>query len=456
MNEGLPVLIIDDEESMRDSISQVLAGEGYAPNGAATARAGLALFNRENFELVFLDLRLPDGDGLKVLRQIKEANPETPVIVITAYGSIDVAVEAIKLGAFEFLAKPFTPEELRVVTKKALKSRSLVLENILLRRELKAHRQFDKIVGSSPSIRQVLHLIAQAGPSDSPVLLTGESGTGKELVAREIHRLSARHHGPFVPVDCGGLGAPLLEDDLFGHIKGAFPGAQEAKIGRFELANGGTVFFDSVEQVGLPLQPKILRVVQDREVTRIGHSRSIKVNVRTIASTSVNLAQAVSQGAFRTDLFYRLSVVPIHLPPLRERKDDIPALVDHFLEKYGRRASKPVPEISRRALLALQEYDWPGNIRELENTMERALALCGGREIDVSHVISHDLGPGVPPPNWAGRASATLADMEKGYIETVLREQNGNKGRTAAILGIDRKTLWAKLKKYNLEGRIRS
>lgn len=456
MSEGLSVLIIDDEGSMRDSISQVLAGEGYAPSGAATARAGLALFNRESFELVFLDLRLPDGDGLKVLRQIKEASPETPVIVITAYGSIDVAVEAIKLGAFEFLTKPFTPEELRVATRKALKSRSLVLENILLRRELKAHRQFDKIVGSGPSMRQVLHLISQAGSTDSPVLLTGESGTGKELAAREIHRLSARHHGPFVPVDCGGLGTPLLEDDLFGHIKGAFPGAQEAKIGRFELANGGTVFFDSVEQVGLPLQPKILRVVQDREVTRIGHSRSIKVNVRAIASTGVNLAQAVNQGTFRTDLFYRLSVVPIHLPPLRERKDDIPALVAHFLEKYGRRAGGPVPEISRRALLALREYDWPGNIRELENTIERAVALCGGREIDVPHVLSRDLGPGVPAQSWAGGASATLADVEKGHIETVLREQGGNKGRTATILGIDRKTLWTKLKKYNLEGRIRS
>lgn len=456
MNEGLPVLIIDDEEAMRDSASQVLAGEGYAPSGAATARAGLALFNRENFELVFLDLRLPDGDGLKVLRKIKEASPETPVIVITAFGSIDVAVEAIKNGAFEFLTKPFTPEELRVVTKRALKSRSLVLENILLRRELKAYRQFDKIVGSSPSIRQVLHLISQAGPTDSPVLLTGEGGTGKELVAREIHRLSSRHYGPFVPVDCGGLATPLLEDDLFGHIKGSFPGAQEAKIGRFELANGGTIFFDSVEHVGLPLQPKILRAVQNREVTRIGHSRSIKVDVRTIASTGINLAQAVGQGAFRMDLFYRLSVVPIHLPSLRERKEDIPALVEHFLEKYGRRAGKPIPEISRRALLALQEYDWPGNVRELENTIERALALCGGGEIDIPHVISHDLSRGVPPQIWAGGASATLADVEKEYIKTVLQEQSGNKGRTAAILGIDRKTLWAKLKKFDLEGRIRS
>jgi DNA-binding NtrC family response regulator len=456
MSGPLSVLIIDDEESMRDSISQVLAGEGYAPHGAATARAGLASFNRESFELVFLDLRLPDGEGLKVLRQIKEASPETPVIVITAYGSIEVAVEAIKLGAFEFLTKPFTPEELRVAAKKALKSRSLVLENILLHRELKSHRRFDKIVGSSPSMRQVLHLITQAGSTDSPVLLTGESGTGKELAARQIHRLSARHHGPFVPVDCGGLGAPLLEDELFGHIKGAFPGAQEAKIGRFELANGGTVFFNGVEQVGLPLQPKILRAIQDREVTRIGHARSIKVNVRAIASTNVNLATAVHQGSFRTDLFYRLSVVPIHLPPLRERKDDIPALVTHFLEEFGRRAGGSGPEVSRRALLALQDYDWPGNIRELENTIERAVALCGGREIDLPHILSRDLGPGVPARGWGGGASATLADVEKEHIETVLREQGGNKGRTAAILGIDRKTLWTKIKKYNLEGRTRS
>ena len=453
MSDRIPILIVDDEEVMRDSMSQILTGEGYAPRKAASGKSGLTVFNEETFELVFLDLRLPDGDGLSVLRQMKEASPETPVIVITAFGSIETAVEAIKLGAFEFLTKPFTPDELRVVTKKALKSRTLILENILLRRELKAYGEFDKVVGQSKPLRQVLHLVAQASHTDSPVLITGESGTGKELVAREIHRLSPRHFGPFVAVDCGRLAEPLFEDDLFGHVRGGFPGAQETKHGRFELANGGTIFFDNVTNVGLSLQGKLFRAIQEREVTRLGHSRPIKVNVRLIASASVNLAQAVNRGAFREDLFYRLSVVPIHLPPLRERKDDIPPLVEHFLHKYSRKSGKVVTSISTRALAALSEYDWPGNIRELENTIERAVVLCRGREIDVEDIISHGISLGIPALTWAGGKTHTLAEVEKDYIQTVLRDQGGNKGRTAMILGIDRKTLWTKLKKYGLEGR---
>ncbi len=453
MNDVGHVLIIDDEEAMRDSMCQTLGREGYAAKAVATSRSGLTHFNKETYELVFLDLRLPDGDGLAVLRQMKEASPETPVIVITAFGSIEIAVEAIKLGAFEFLTKPFTPEELRVVTKKALKSRTMVLENILLRRELKAYGEFDKVVGQSQPMQQVLLLVSQASRTDSPVLLTGESGTGKELVAREIHQLSPRHFGPFVAVDGGSLPEPSLEDELFGHVKGAFPGALESKHGRFELAHGGTIFFDNVSQIGAALQGKIFRAAQEREVTRLGHSRPITVDARIMSSTSINLAQAVSRGAFREDLFYRLSVVPIHLPSLRERKDDIPLLVEHFLRKYSRKAGKVVSAISRRALTALQEYDWPGNVRELENTIERAVVLCRGQEIEVADVISHGISLGVPPSAWSGGKFKTLAEIERSYITAVLRETDGNKGRTALVLGIDRKTLWAKLKKYGLEGR---
>jgi two-component system, NtrC family, response regulator HydG len=453
MNDTAPILIIDDEEAMRDSMSQTLAREGYAAQAVATARAGLGRFNKETFELVFLDLRLPDGDGLSLLRQIKEASPETPVVVITAFGSIEIAVEAIKLGAFEFLTKPFTPEELRVVAKKALKSRTMVLENILLRRELRAYGEFDKVVGQSKPMRQVLQTASQASHTDSPVLLTGETGTGKELVAREIHQLSPRHSGPFAAVDCGSLPEPSLEDDLFGHVKGAFPGALETKHGRFELAQGGTIFFDNVSTIGPALQSKLFRVLQEREVTRLGHSRPIKVDVRVMASSSVNLGQAVGQGAFREDLFYRLSVVPIHLPPLRERKDDIPLLVGHFLQKYSRKAGKVVSTISRQALAALEAYDWPGNVRELENTIERAVVLCRGQEVDVADIISHGVSLGVPALAWAGGKFKTLAEIEKTYIMDVLRELDGNKGRTALVLGIDRKTLWAKLKKYGLQGR---
>ena len=456
MNSAGHVLIVDDEEAMRDSMGQTLSREGYAVKTVASGRSGLNHFNKETYELVFLDLRLPDGDGLALLRQMKEASPETPVIVITAYGSIETAVEAIKLGAFEFLVKPFTPEELRVVTKKALKSRTLVLENILLRRELKAHGEFDKVVGESKSMQHVLRLVSQASLTDSPVLLTGESGTGKELLAREIHALSPRRLGPFVAVDCGGLPEPSLEDDLFGHAKGAFPGAHESKYGRFELAHGGAIFFDNISQMGPALQGRLFRAVQEHEVIRLGHSRPIKVDVRIIASAAFNLAQAVSRGAFREDLFYRLSVVPIPIPPLRDRKEDIPLLVGHFLQKYSRKAGKVVSAISRRALTALQEYDWPGNVRELENTIERAVVLCRGREIDVADVVSQGISLGVPASAWSGGKLKTLAEIEKNYIAAVLNETSSHKGRAALALGIDRKTLWAKLKKYGLEGRDES
>ncbi len=453
MSDISHVLIVDDEESMRDSMSQTLGRAGYAVTAAATGRSGLTRFNKETYELVFLDLRLPDGQGLSVLRQMKEASPETPVIVITAFGSIEIAVEAIKLGAFEFLTKPFTPEELRVVTQKALKSRTMVLENILLRSELKAYGEFGKVIGQSQPMQQVHLLVSQASRTDSPVLLTGETGTGKELIAREIHQLSPRHFGPFVAVDSGSLPESSLEDELFGHVKGAFPGAQETKHGRFELAHGGTIFFDNVSQISPALQGKLFRAIQERAVTRLGDSRPITVDARIMASARVNLAQAVSRGLFREDLFYRMSVVPIHLPPLRERIDDIPLLVEHFLQKYSRKAGRVVTTISRRALTALQEYDWPGNVREFENTIERAVVLCRGQEVDVADVISHGISLGVPPSAWSGGKFRTLAEIEKNYITAVLSETDGNKGRAAMILGIDRKTLWAKLKKYGLEGR---
>jgi two-component system response regulator HydG len=449
---AVPILIVDDEESLRDSIGQILSREGYSPKAAASARAGLSLFNKEPFALVLLDLRLPDGDGLDVLRQMKEASAETPVIVITGFGSIEIAVEAIKLGAFEFLTKPFTPEELRVAAKKALRSRSLLLENIVLRRELKAQGEYDRVVGESPAMRGVLHLIAQAARTDSPVLITGESGTGKELVARDIHRKSPRHFGPFVAVDCGSLTEPLLEDDLFGHAKGAFPGALEAKHGRFELAQGGTIFFDQVTAVGPALQAKLFRALQDREVRRIGHARTVKIDARPIASSNFTLAPAVGRGLFREDLYYRLSVIPIALLPLRERKEDIPPLVDHFLLKSSRKAGKVVTSISPRARSALCDYDWPGNVRELENTIERAVVMCRGKEIELEDIVSHGIGLGVPALSWPGEGHRRLADVEKTYVRAVLEDMKGNKGRAALVLGIDRKTLWAKLKKYGLNG----
>jgi two-component system, NtrC family, response regulator HydG len=453
MTPGMPVLIIDDEEALRDSMGQVLAKEGYAVREAACGRDGLTAFGGETLGAVFLDLRLPDVDGLKILSQMQEASPETPVIIITGYGSIESAVEAIKRGAFDYLTKPFTPEELRVVTHKAMATRTMILENILLRRELRIARDFDRIIGVSKAIRRVLEVIAQAAPSDSAVLITGESGTGKELVAREIHARSLRQAAPFVALDCSALAEPFLEADLLGQAKGARPGSPEARHGRLELAQGGTMFLDEVSHLSPRLQSDLVRVIETREVRRLGGTRPLAVDVRLVAAASVNLVQAVSQGSFRQDLYYRLSVVPIHLPPLRERKEDIPLLVDHFINKYSRKAGKEIRAVSTRAMLVLTEYNWPGNIRELDNTIERAVVLARGREIEVEDLMSHGISMGIPALAWAGGQFKALEAVEKEYIAAVLRDQNGNKGRTAVILGIDRKTLWAKIKKFGLDGR---
>jgi DNA-binding NtrC family response regulator len=453
MTPGLPVLIIDDEETLRDSMGQVLAKEGYAVRSAARGHDGLAAFGAETFGTVFLDLRLPDVDGMSVLSQMKEVSPEIPVIIITAYGSVESAVEAIKRGAFDYLTKPFSPEELRVVTQKAMATRTMILENILLRRELRITRDFDQIIGVSKAIGRVLELVAQAAPSDSAVLISGESGTGKELVAREIHARSRRQAAPFVTLDCSALAEPFLEAELFGQTKGARPGAPEARHGRLELAQGGTIFLDEIPHLSLRLQSELIRVIETREARRLGGTRPVPVDVRFIAASSVNLAQAVSQGSFREDLFYRLSVVPIHLPPLRERKEDLPLLVDYFIKKYSRKAGKEITAVSKRAMLVLTEYNWPGNIRELDNTIERAVVLARGREIEVEDLMSHGISMGIPALAWAGGQFKPLEAVEKEYIAAVLRDQKGNKGRTAAILGIDRKTLWAKMKKFSLDGR---
>jgi DNA-binding NtrC family response regulator len=448
----LPVLVVDDEESLRDSMSQVLSREGYVVKSAATGRDGLAAFNEATFGAVFLDLRLPDQDGLSVLRQMRQARPETPVVIITGYGSIESAVEAIKLGAFDYLTKPFTPEELRVITQKAVDNRALVLENILLRTELRTVRDFDPIIGGGKSLRHVLELVDLAGPADSAVLLGGESGTGKELVAREIHARSRRQAGPFVTLDCG-LAERELEGELFGRQPENVRETPDRRLGRVELADGGTLFLKEVSQLPARLQSELVRVIETGDVLRPGSSRPVPVDVRFIAASSLNLAQAVGRGAFREDLYFRLNVIPIHLPPLRERKEDLPRLVDHFLKKYSGKAGKTVTSISTRALLVLNEYDWPGNIRELDNTVERAVVLARGPTVEVEDLMSRGISMGIPALAWAGGQFRPLEEVEREYIKAVLRGQNGSKGRTATILGIDRKTLWAKVKKYGLEGR---
>jgi len=354
----------------------------------------------------------------------------------------------MRLGSFDYLTNPFSPDSLRVITKKAMGSQKILLENIYLRKKLEAKSEFDMVVWKSKAMEKVLDVVRRVSPTESTVLITGESGTGKELIAREVRNHSPRYNSPFVAVDCGALVETLFESELFGHVKGSFTGAYETKHGRFEVANGGTIFFDEISNISLNIQANLLRVIQEREVTRVGSSKPIKVDVRILAATNENLADAVREGKFREDLFYRLSVVPIHIPPLRKRKEDIPLLVEHFLQKYNKRAKKSINSISSQVKKALKEYDWPGNIRELENTIERAVVLSKGREID--DLVYHGISFNSEFWNPIEGKFRKLEEIEKQYIKAVLQAQYGNKSKTAGILGIDRKTLWAKVKKYNI------
>ena len=448
MNKEANILIIDDEESIRDSCALALKKSGYSTASADNGIDGIQLFKSQFFHVVLLDLRLPGVEGMEVLRIIKEESPETPVIIITGYASIESAVETIKHGAFDYIAKPFNTEELRVIVAKALKSRDIFFETISLRTEIQDKSQFDMVVGKSAAMEKVLDVVYRVSPSESTVLITGESGTGKELLSREIHKHSPRKESPFVVVDCGALVETLFESELFGHVKGSFTGAYETKHGRFEVANGGTIFLDEISNISMNIQAKLLRVIQEREVTRIGSTKPIKVDVRIIAATNENLAELVRQGKFREDLFYRLSVVPIHLPPLRERKQDLPLLIEHFLDKYSRRMKKTAKKIPAQVIKALSEYDWPGNIRELENTIERAVVLSPGNEIRLDDLIYHGIGTRFSLIHPEDGQYKPLEDIEMEYIAAVLKAHHGNKSQTAKVLGIDRKTLLSKLKKF--------
>jgi DNA-binding NtrC family response regulator len=409
------------------------------------------MFKEELFHVVILDIKLPGMDGIEVLSKIKEESPETPVVIMTGFASIESAVDALKSGAFDYLSKPFTPEELRISVRKALESRKIFFEGIYLRKELERQTKFDMVLGKSEGMKKVMDIVKRVSPSESTVLITGESGTGKELIAREIHKHSLRRDAPFVVVDCGALVETLFESELFGHVKGSFTGAHVTKHGRFEVANGGTIFLDEISNISLSIQAKMLRIIQEREVMRIGSSKLIKVDVRLIAATNENLAECVKNGKFREDLFYRLSVVPLHLPPLRDRKEDIPLLIDHFLHKYNRRSKKQIVGLNQDVLKALMQYDWPGNIRELENTIERAVVLSKSDEIELDALVYHGISYGSSFLSPIDGTYRSLEEVEKEYIKTVLQARHGNKSQSAKVLGIDRKTLITKIKKYHIQ-----
>ena len=444
------ILIIDDEEIMRDSCRQTFSQDGNRVEAAEDGLKGLAMLEKESFDLVILDLKMPGLSGMEVLKKIRESNPEAMVIVITGYATVESAVEAMKNGAYDFIPKPFTPDSLRMIVKRALEKKQLALENVLLRSEVKASLGQESIIGQSEIMKKVEQLVRKVGPTDTTVLVTGESGTGKELVARAIHRHSVRREKPFVVVDCGGLVENLFESELFGHVKGSFTGAIATKYGRFELANGGTLFFDEIGNISINIQTKLLRVLQEREITKVGSSQVIKVDVRIIAATNRDLEKAVEGETFREDLFYRLSVVPITLPALRERRDDIPLLANHFLQKYNKKRGKNIRSISEQATKALVGYDWPGNVRELENAIERAVVLSENDVIKPTDLFYYSLNVENASKSDAAKAKR-LIDVEREHIAKTLKMFNGHRGKAAESLGIDRKTLRAKLEKYGIK-----
>jgi two-component system response regulator PilR (NtrC family) len=456
------ILVIDDEEIIREALEALLIVEGYRVTTAASAERGLEALANRAFDAVLLDLMLPDKNGLEVLQDIRRLDDELPVVMITAYGTIENAVAATKQGAFYYFTKPFKNDEVLVVLANAVERRRLVLENRELRDRLRsgAHR-FDEIIGGGPKMKAVFDLISRAAPSRATVLIAGGSGTGKELVARAFHRHSSRSDKAFITVNSGNLPPDLLESNLFGHVKGAFTGAVYPKKGLFELADKGTIFFDEIGNVPPDTQAKLLRVIQEREFMRLGGVETIKVDVRIIAATNVNLRDWVDQGKFREDLYYRLNVITMELPLLRERKEDIPLLVQHFLEKYSEESRKIGLVVTPLAMDRLMAYDWPGNVRELENVIERAVVLCPDREIGPDLIPDHVSAnpvftvPEVVIPAEGIHFREVIIGHERRYIEAALDAAGGVQKKAAELLHIKPTTLNEMIKRYDIRPRRR-
>ena len=438
------VLVIDDDKHIRDACCQILVKDHYDVTEAEDGLQGLEFLKNKVYDIVILDLKMPGISGMSVLKKIKENYPDTAVIIITGYATVESAVEAMKVGANDFLPKPFTPDALRVIIKRVVEKRKLIIENIYLRDQLDSYIGMDEFIGESEPMIKIKELIRRVGPSDSTILISGESGTGKELVARAIHRNSSRKNKPFVTIDCGSLVETLFESELFGHVKGSFTGAIASKHGKFELANTGTLFFDEIGNIGTNIQGKLLRAIQESEITKVGSNQTVKIDVRIISATNIDLVEGIKEDTFREDLFYRLAVIPINLPSLRVRKDDIPSLVNYFLNKYNQKRGKKIRSISQKAMQALIDYDWPGNVRELQNTIERSVVLAKSDIIEPTDIFHFSF---VSLKNY----STTLASAEKEHIIKILRECNWNKSKAADLLKIDRKTLRQKIDKYRLK-----
>jgi len=445
------ILVIDDEESMCNFMEIMLAKEGYSVDTADCGRDGINLHKQKKYDLVIADLNMPEMSGIEVLKEVRSFKSEQEMIVMTAYASVDSAIEAMKQGAADYITKPFKVDEIKLVIEKSISRKELVLENKNLRKQLGVDNSFDKFIGKSESVVKLKGLAAQVASTDSTVLIRGESGTGKDVIARALHHHSPRSSGPFVTINCGAIPENLLESELFGHKKGSFTGAIRDKEGLFKTADGGTLFLDEIGNTSIAIQVKLLRVLEDKIILALGDTTPVEVDVRLVAATNADLEEDVKAGAFRADLFYRLNVIPVSIPPLRERRDDISLLVDHFIKSCCSKLDTPIKELSSGARDLLIAHNWPGNVRELENTIERAVLLNKGTKLEVS-----DLPDKLARPvkeavvSASDPASPTLESIEKAYIHYVMSQADGKKSKAAKILGIDTSTLYRKIERYEL------
>ena len=458
MNKQINILLVDDEEPVRESLQLLLKNADYLISGCGSGEEALQLLSSEQFDIIVTDLFLPDITGIDILTKAKRFSPSIEVILITGHASAETAVRAMKEGAFDYITKPLNIEELRVIIAKAIEKQQILSENVYLKKQLREKYEFSNIIGSSPAMQKVFSRITKINKTDSTVLVLGESGTGKELIAKAIHSNGPRRDKPFIAVHCGAIPENLLESELFGHTKGAFTGAIRDKMGKFEAANHGTIFLDEIATLPMHLQIKLLRILQEQEVERIGSNKQIKLDVRIISATNVNLEAEVKKGAFRDDLFYRLNVIPVTLPPLRERVEDILPLVRHFLAKYCKEMDRPSMNIAKEALIALEVYNWPGNVRELENVVERTVALTEGDQITLSDLPSNITRAYSNQEELSTRVTSrgvdlvkTVSEIERKMISDALSLSDGVKARAAALLNMNRTTLVEKMRRLGME-----
>ena len=459
------ILVVDDEEIVIRSCLRILGGGDYQVEAVRDGREALRKIEENSHDVMILDIMMPNMDGLEVLRRAKEAHPDVEVIMVTGLAQIATAVQAMKLGAFDYISKPFEPDELKLVVQRALERRQLLQENLNLKSEVSTKYRFENIIGSSPQMQAVYRLIAQCAPTNSTILLTGESGTGKEVIARAIHYNSLRKDNPFVPVDCNSLSENLLESELFGHVKGAFTGAVTNKKGMFEVAGSGSLFLDEIGNLSMVTQAKLLRVLQEREYRAVGDTRTQSANFRLITATNKDLKAMVDAGDFRDDLYYRINVFPIHVPALRKRKDDIPALAYHFLKAFGAELGKEITDISEGAMSALVNYGWPGNVRELENTMHRAAILTSDKLIRQAHLVTivdpSQLQAELAVPRTGDELKRvkkaarekSVEGIEKQFVIEALKRNGWNVTKSAEDTGMQRPNFQALMKKYNVRVR---